>query len=148
MSDINEALRGYVTGTAFQLSLGKTHIAALVELEHKLKHNMTFREELDAGEHRRINVLPRVFRHYVPGVNGLIQRGLAEHMPEDLPKAGKSTLDTRPRKVWRITSAGRLVLKLLQEAGIYQEYAVHFAAPPPGIGAVASDPQVAEAVAS
>jgi hypothetical protein len=131
MPDINEPLRDYVTGTTFHLSLGKTHIAALVELEDKLKKNQTFKEQIDSGEHhRRIRYLPRVFRLYVPGMNGLIQRGLVQHiLPDEYRSQPKSTLDLRPRKIWRITAAGRLVIKLLQEAGVYQEYAQHFTEP-------------------
>jgi hypothetical protein len=130
MPDINEPLRDYVTGTTFHLSLGKTHIAALIELEHKLKKNQTFKEDIDSGEHRRIHHLPRVFRLYVPGTTGLIQRGLVQHiLPDEYRNQPRSTLDLRPRRIWRITSAGRLVIKLLQEAGVYDEYAQHFQDP-------------------
>lgn len=149
MPDINESFRDYVTGTTFHLSLGKTHIAALVELEYKLKRNLTFKEQIDAGEHRRVHVLPRVFRLYVPGMNGLIQRGLVEHiLPDEYKRQPKSTLDLRPRKIWRITPVGRLVIKLLQEAGVYQEYASHFEQPPPDITSAAAGPERDEALAS
>lgn len=89
----NDMLRSHVTGIAFNLTLGKTHIAALVRLE-----------EIGAGTRKDLRL-----GNFITGVNGLLTRGLVIHVNQS---------------VWQITPAGRLVLELLREAGIHQEYAV------------------------
>lgn len=110
----NEMLRAHVTGTAFQLTLGKTHIAALVHLEEVISAGLT------GGEAVRTRKPPGL-GNFVGGASGLIARGLVTHaMPETNDVSGLpfSTF-------WQITPAGRLVLELLRECGIWQEYATN-----------------------
>lgn len=113
-------LRAHVTGTAFHLFLGKTHIAALVHLEEVLAY-----EEVNGPATR--SALPRTpnLGNFTTGASGLISRGLVTHvMP---PPRVRS--DNKPfGEFWQITRAGRLVLDLLREAGIWQEYAVSVSA--------------------
>lgn len=127
MTEINESLREHVTSVGFNLSLGKTHIAALVKTDIELKANLSTTEYLQrygAGPRE-----PRVFNLFATGNSGLIQRGLLEHIAESRRKPGERYGDMKPRRIWRITPAGRLVINLLKEAGIYQEYAAMLPAP-------------------
>lgn len=120
---MNELFRDHVTSVGFNLSLGKTHIAALVELDHKLKLNLPLGYQgIDysvavRGSRGR---LPRAFAHNVPARIGLEARGLVEHL---ISMGDHDWRHLTPRQVWRITPAGRLVINLLKEAGLYQEYA-------------------------
>lgn len=123
MSEFNEQLREHVTSTGFALVLGKTHIATLVELDNMLRRNQSSREEFANGISRRAKA-PRAFTHFVPAIGGLMTRGLVERIIDDAKTSG-AYINIKPRRIWRITPAGRLVIKLLQEAGIYEEYAAH-----------------------
>lgn len=121
--NVNERLRAHVTSTTFVLTLGATHIAALAHIDHELRRNRSLNEDLAEGTLRDIdppqgNPLRRAFRHNATGMNGLIARGLATHTYTD-----KATGAWRPSDIWTITPAGRHVIGLLQEAGIWQEYA-------------------------
>jgi len=105
---VNDLLRSHVTSTAFALTLGKTQVAALVQLDRMLQEDRHFHP-----------LGPRnVFSAFVPGIRGLLDRGLATHT---MPK-GKRTDLVPVGKIWSITKAGQLVIELLKEAGIYQEY--------------------------
>lgn len=109
----NDMLRAHVTGAAFHLTLGKTHIAALVHLEQVIA------AEALTGE---VSSWPRPagLGNFVSGASGLIARGLVTHT---VPlKADVSRVPFG--EFWQITRAGRLVLDLLRESGIWQEYAV------------------------
>ena len=99
---MNEALREHVTRVGFNLTLGKTHVQTLVVLDIALKAN---RHWHDRGRNL-----------FVPAVQGLERRGLVEHT-----YPSKSGLPVR--RIWRITKAGRFVLGLLKESGLYDEYA-------------------------
>lgn len=94
MNRVNEELRQHVTRVGFDLSLGRTHIAALVMLDAPFQ---------------------RSFSHFVGGARGLQERGLVWHR---MPPNNKTSI----RKIWGITKAGELVKDLLKEAGIWQEY--------------------------
>jgi hypothetical protein len=125
---VNTALREHVTGTTFVLTLRKTQIAALVWLDVELADDRTFTEQL-ASDQPFLRPRGRVWSLFVPGVNGLISRGLVEHIiPDHYRRPGVSTADLKPSQVWRITPAGKLVVGLLKEAGIWQE---HFLQPEP-----------------
>lgn len=107
----NEALRAHVTRVGFDLTLGKTHIAALVLLNESLRRNDWISTQVASVGYRR------TFSLFVPGVHGLQDRGLVIH---NRPERGSRK---RLRQIWVITKAGKLVIDLLREAGIYQEYA-------------------------
>lgn len=119
----NDLLRSHVTGAAFHLTLGKTHIAALVHLEEVLAANVSINDQIKAikaGQPR-----PPKNPHlgnFTTGAAGLVARGLITHtyVPPRLDIS-----DWSPSAIWQITAAGRLVLQLLREAGIWQEYATN-----------------------
>lgn len=108
-SALNGALRAHVTRVGFDLTLGKTHIAALVYLNESIRQRRYIRT---GGDQRRFG-----FSHFATGIHGCEDRGLVIHhwRPEKKNEGLK----------WHytITKAGKLVISLLQEAGIYQEYA-------------------------
>jgi len=116
----NDMLRSHVTGIAFNLTLGKTHIAALVHLEEVLAHELTHGVASRSQLPRNPNL-----GNFTTGASGLIARGLVTHQ---MPPARVYIGDKPFSDFWQITVAGRLVLDLLREAGIYQEYAVNTAA--------------------
>lgn len=112
----NDLLRAHVTRVGFDLSMGKTHIAALVYLNECLRqkryipHNRT--TVLDPGRYR-------AFSHFASGIGGCCERGLVLHHY----RADKKGKNDGLKWHYTITRAGRLVIDLLKEAGIYQEYA-------------------------
>lgn len=107
---VNEALRSHVTRVGFDLTLGKTHIAALVYLNESIKQRRQFDTRPRFGA-------PRAFGFFASGARGLGERGLVvHHFKPDVRNKGLGPHYT-------ITKAGKLVVDLLKEAGIYQEYA-------------------------
>lgn len=114
----NDMLRAHVTGTAFHLTLGKTHIAALVHLEEVIG------AELTSGQAVRRRKPPGL-GNFVGGAAGLVARGLVTHV---MPLDGEIVNNKPFAEFWQITPAGRLVLALLREAGVWQEYATNPAA--------------------
>ena len=91
---MNKLLREHVAGTAFVLSLGKTHVEALVEIDLVSK---AADEWFSLGP--ACNNYSRM---------GLVWRGLV------VQKRSK-----RYGFLWKLTDAGCLVLALLHEAGMY-----------------------------
>lgn len=115
----NDLLRSHVTGAAFHLTLGKTHIAALVHLEEVL----AFEETCGLAVSRRGGPRHVHLGNFVTGASGLVARGLVHH---DDPYGPGVRHDDKPfAEFWQITTAGRLVLQLLREAGVWQEYATN-----------------------
>lgn len=132
----NPALHEHVTATAFTLVLRKTQIAALAWLDHELRLNESIEDQLKAGT--LVDRRPprtRVWSLFVTGVGGLTTRGLVEHiLPSQYQQPGTSTTHLRPDQCWRITTAGRHVIGLLAEAGIWQQYTRDLPAPEPATG--------------
>lgn len=125
MTAINAALREHVTGTTFALTLRKTQIAALVWIDCMLAEPRTPHEQLAQTGTLARRPGGRIWGSFIPGVRGLIDRGLVEHiLPDDRRNLRHGTFDLRSDQVWRITPAGRLVIGLLKEAGIWQEHFV------------------------
>lgn len=119
---MNDALREHVTGAGFVLTLGKTHIQSMVELEWRMRASERGHDPRDPG-----STIGPLNRFFVPAAGGLQSRGLVWH---DLRYDG-----TRPKrrplhKEWGFTKAGELVRDLLVEAGIWQEYAATLPALP------------------
>lgn len=110
MSAPNEALRGHVTRVGFDLSMGKTHVAALVVLAEAIARRGTVDSRTSP-----------LLRTWITATGGLMARGLVEHHYN--PKAKGRGLQHH----YSITKAGRHVIGLLKEAGIYQEHAEMFA---------------------
>ncbi|HZB28960.1 MAG TPA: hypothetical protein VE465_02220 [Streptosporangiaceae bacterium] len=125
MTEINDALRDHVTAVGFQLTLGKTHLAQLVYLDLLLKENQPAidpkTDKFDQGRVRSPRGAP--WNNSAVGLQGLERRGLVKHILDQHRKPGEQVLTMTPRRIWKITKAGRLVINLLKEAGIYQEYA-------------------------
>lgn len=132
MNSVNESLRDHVTSSAFVLSLGKTHVAALVRLDLELAAEIQLH-----AHHIGENAYGRLHRNDVTGRHGLMTRGLIVHVYElnkhkyivkksdrSIYQVGAVDHNRMPLgQCWNITRAGRLVCELLQEAGVYQEYA-------------------------
>lgn len=120
---VNQALRQHVTSASFALVLGSTHIAALVRVDFELRRNRTLMEDIKEGrlaEHDPPGLTGphrRAFRHDATGINGLIRRGLVLHTYPTKPVG-----EDRPDEIWEITEAGRLVIGLLKEAGLWAEF--------------------------
>lgn len=124
---INEALRAHVTSAKFVLTLGATHIAALVGVERRLRDNRTLEEELASGQllvrnPAQAHPLRRAFRHDATGMAGLIARGLVVHHHPHDGGHGDGWIRVKPSEYWQITPAGWAVITLLQQAGIWAEY--------------------------
>jgi hypothetical protein len=113
----NELLHSHVTRVGFDLTLGKSHIAALVMLDQSIKQRRYIRE------HATNSVMKRAFSWFGTGMSGCCERGLVIHHWNQ--KAVRETL-TKDRGLaphYTITKAGQLVIALLKESGVYQEYA-------------------------
>ena len=119
---VNEALRAHVTSAKFVLTLGGSHIAALVWIDWNTRHGPSMSAEPGAvTQHHKPAHGP--WRFIVPGCNGIIDRGLAVHHPF---RNSGSGIDERPfGQAWQITPAGQAVITLLREAGIWDEYLAH-----------------------
>jgi hypothetical protein len=112
----NEALRAYTTSRAFVLDLRKTHIETLVYIDWVLELEAAGKHRIDPSFWVRSPSL------FATGAPGLERRGLVEHLWQ--PAKGEGPTNERPfSDFWRITEAGRLVVGLLKEAGLYDEYA-------------------------
>lgn len=113
MDDVeNELLRAHVTRVGFDLTLGKTHIAALVYLNETIRQRTYFPWPGEGTVYRT------AFTHFASCARGLGERGLVIHKYREEKK--------HQGIYWhyKITKAGKLVVELLKEAGIYQEYLV------------------------
>jgi hypothetical protein len=122
---VNELLREHVTRVGFDLSLGHTHIAALVELDLSMKYKRHIR--IPRGH--RLSRAHSLFSH---ATSGLIERGLVIHH-YNAKEAQRGMRDTSKDKGlaphYTITAAGRMVIGLLKEAGIFDDYAQAFVVP-------------------
>lgn len=127
MANVNESFRSHVTSGKFVLTLGSSHIAALVWIEQQLRRDRSLEEELSSGHIARRDPemghpLRRAFRS--PGTGGIISRGLVIHTDPRYHEGAPADEWTRrkPSEFWTITPAGWAVVTLLVEAGIWQEY--------------------------
>lgn len=108
---MNEQLRSHVTSTAFSLTLGRTHIAALVWLDWAIENDA---DSIDPS-------IGRIrYSYFVSGIQGCERRGLVMHCYRPDFK------DASIRHHYTILRAGKLVIKLLKEAGIWQEMQAEF----------------------
>lgn len=106
---INDVLADYVQSSSFNLSLGRTHVAALIGL---------------AGASP---IYQYSSAHAPVALRGLERRGLVEHhvYEGEPPPFGNDSL------VWELTIAGRLVVCLLAEAGMITRGVSPTLPPPP-----------------
>ncbi len=107
----NEALRAHVTRVGFDLTLGRTHIAALVYLNESNERGTYINTNKVSGP------FGRAFSHFISGIRGCEDRGLTFHSYDPAQK------DTHTGNHYTITRAGELVIELLRESGLYAEYA-------------------------
>lgn len=111
-SQPNEALRAHVTRVGFDLSLGRTHVAALVYLNESIAQGRHF--------HKIEGPLRRTFALWASGIHGCEVRGLTvHHYSPDAPRG----IDVGLAPHYSLTRAGELVVELLRESGLYDEYA-------------------------
>lgn len=108
----NALLREHVTRVGFDLSLGRTHVAALVYLNECLAQGRYI-----PAQHSDNSVKRRAFAHFASGIAGCAERGLVLHHYRSEKKDGGLKWH------YTITKAGKLVIELLKVAGLYQEYA-------------------------
>ena len=100
MTEINELFRDHVHRISFSLTLTKTQIDTLVELDAHLSRDAPYPSWVHWHMHGR-------------GVMGLERRGLVCQVhwwPANDPPT------------YEITRAGQLVVGLLKEAGLYQQF--------------------------
>lgn len=122
----NDALRAHLTRIGFDLSLAKSHVAALVFLNEVGARRWDF-AAVNAPR-LRVSGYGRAHSNFGLGSRGLQERGLITHdwsEGEDLQRHTQDADGTWHlySKRWTITKAGRLVVDLLKEAGIYQDFA-------------------------
>lgn len=107
---VNETFSAYVQSTAFSLSLSRRQIGTLVHLEVGIDERRPYpRWPIDVGR-----------------IDQLIRRGLVIHRYEP----GDNTDSWADN--YEITTAGKLVLALLVEAGLVEPVRVALPPPPPG----------------
>lgn len=125
---VNLALRQYVTSANFALILGSTHIAALVWTDHMLRRNKSFKEDNEEGTTDDRNppgraLQPRAYAHHATGMTGLLRRGLVVRLFESHGgQPYEQWAGVKPDETWQITEAGRLVIGLLKESGLWAEF--------------------------
>lgn len=96
----NELLRAHVTRVGFDLTLGWTQIEAIVRV---------------AEAHRTQKDVFTNMRYWIAAVRGCIDRGLVVYK---YAGGGKPL-----HKHYKLTRAGEMVIGLLRESGLYEEYA-------------------------
>lgn len=109
--EVNGRLADYVQSRAFNLALGKTHVTCLGMLA--------------SGE-----MLHTRMRPASPAMHGLEKRGLVSHRPPEGDELEPPPFGDPPPDVWFLTTAGKLVVMLLIEAGLLPAD-VHEEMPPP-----------------
>lgn len=114
----NEALRDHVTSIGFSLTLSKNMIDTLVVLDH-FKGNFSEVVTWNAanGKTRPAQSSHYRFNHYVSTFKSLESRGLVRAVH----KYGKDGYRDIERSRHQVTRAGKLVISLLKEAGLYQD---------------------------
>ena len=120
MAEVNELLREHVLRTGFSLVLTKTQIAAMVQLDAALDRGQWIRRS-------EMSVTWQAFHGlFITGIKGLENRGLIRHIYHENKHKypGTLALSMPVSDAYEITDAGKLVIGLLKEAGIYQHYAV------------------------
>lgn len=109
---VNDQFATYVQSTAFSLQLGRTHVRAL--------NHLAARDEL--WTYSSMAMSPTA-------LSALERRGLVTHRPHkgEPPPFGTDT------QIWELTTAGKLVILLLVEAGLVPAGLMsEFPPPPPG----------------
>ena len=107
----NVTLRDYVQRSAFDLNLGRTHVAALVYLDLCIANDP---RDVSTPDGRS------VYTNFIDATRGLERRGLVVHHWTRDKRTGYTAKGTKAH--YTITRAGQLVIELLREAGLYEEF--------------------------
>lgn len=120
---MNEAFRSYVTSTSFNLTLRRVQIEALIYLQAELDRGKAIDLAASRFDYQRFVALVQAFPSAGPGPQSwvvtstaLSRRGLIVHDPS---RSGSGHGFGRS---WSFTDAGKLVVALLKESGLWQEY--------------------------
>lgn len=115
---VNEALRGHVTRVGFNLTLTVGQISALIALDEAIRRKL--RGVPDAQTNTPWSYA--INSNWVTGMHGLERRGLVNHhYDERYSYKGKLHHLDHIGRHYKITKAGKLVIEILKEAGIYEE---------------------------
>jgi hypothetical protein len=119
---VNYELREHVTRVGFNLTLTKTQIAVMVYLDVMAKAKLD-RSYYHHDRPKTSMAIPTmVDRTFVPAIMGCERRGFITHHP---PVRYSITTDKARQPIYRtyrFTKAGRLMLALLKESGVYDDY--------------------------
>ena len=115
---VNQELREYVTRTGFDLRLSKTQIQALVWLDAMANHPANNRTD-----HREPHPITGSGKWFVVAGDALQRKGLAWHRHfRDVKPDARFIHEVPWNKIWGLTDAGRMVISLLMECGLYADY--------------------------
>ena len=119
----NDLLRAHVTRVGFNLTLTKTQMAALIQLDVELSDPRSFKERMH-DDNAPGELARRPGRHILSNDitprQALMARGLVSHrMPPR--RDDPAWPDHSMRDSWSITPAGRAVICLLKDSGLYEE---------------------------
>jgi hypothetical protein len=139
----NPLLRQHATG-GFSLTLGTTHIAVMVHVDDVIRRRVPSVMDMIAEPDRSYLIMSSLptktpWNHYVPGLRGVIGRGLimetaawvAYKRKHDAYEAKHNRNFPHQFPTWRMyrfTKAGGMARGLLQESGVWQEFATELAA--------------------
>lgn len=104
---VNEDLREYVTRVGFDLTLAKTHVEFMVFLDEMLRRKVYIRSP----------------SWFVSAFRGCERRGLVWYRRPSREQSERRRAKGRTdlTGIYGFTRAGRLVLSLMKEAGVYEE---------------------------
>jgi hypothetical protein len=139
----NPLLRAHATG-GFSLTLGTTHIAAMVYVDYTIRSKVPSVMDLINEPDRSFlltSSLPHKapWSHYVPGIRGVLGRGLLiesaawlqarrKHEMREAALGRNIAMHFPTWRMYRFTKAGVMARGLLQECGVWQEFAEQLAA--------------------
>lgn len=112
---MNEVLHDYVTRVDFAMTLTRTQIAAMVEVQELWATDRLDDDGMQGNALRH----PLTRSHFITGVQGCERRGLIWHVTPSFTRGKK---DVPSSKVFGLTTAGHYMVGLLSEAGIWQKW--------------------------
>ncbi len=120
----NEQLRAHVTRVGFQLSLTKNQIAELVWLDIQLSDPRPVGEQIHDGPHLDNTLGRHILSNHIATRSALYDRGLIiHHPPADRTNRDDRWLRESMRDRYSFTEAGRLVVELLKQSGLWDDVA-------------------------
>jgi hypothetical protein len=137
----NPMLRAHAVG-GFSLTLGVTHIAALVVVDATIQRrdgslNEAMAAHRTGGDPWAESKMPQgtPWNHFVPGIRGVLGRGLLEEtaawrqhkLRHPIPQGDPAYYGFPRWRYYRFTAAGKAARALLVESGVWQEWATELA---------------------